>query len=204
MAYSDQRGTKAESRALLLGKGSIGEIVVLMKTQGLFSQIKNEYASVLKDENIQNADTLIYYNDETGYWVNGYGSDFDRSYAERLIRFHGPAIRIPYYSPLYSEIVYFNSYDWNVYVDGGYAMQFQHGLIVGMIIITDDFITVLIIPIVITHGILWLDRHFKMELWLHGYYNGFYSGTTFMTHGITTANFVQANYYFRPGCVSVP
>jgi hypothetical protein len=87
-----------------------------------FSAIQEEYATILSDENIQEADTLIYYNDETGYWVNGFdGTSNDRDYAERMIRFHGPYIRIPYYSPLYSEIVYFNNYDYNVYVDGSYA-----------------------------------------------------------------------------------
>ncbi|TCO07629.1 hypothetical protein [Natronoflexus pectinivorans] len=87
-----------------------------------FSGIQEEYAAILSDENIQETDTLLYYNEETGYWVDGFrGSASDRNYAERIIRFHGPAIRIPYHSPVYSEIVYFNHYDWNVYVDGHYA-----------------------------------------------------------------------------------
>ena len=87
-----------------------------------FSAIQEEYSSLLRDESITELDTLIYYNDETGYWVGGFsGSQIDRDYAERLIRFHGPTIRVSYYSPLYSELVYFNHYDWNVYVDGYYA-----------------------------------------------------------------------------------
>ena len=87
-----------------------------------FSGIQQEYASILGDENIQNTDTLLYYNDETGYWLDGFqGSSMDRDYAERIVRFHGPSIRIPYYSPFYSEVVFYNHYDWNVYVDGNYA-----------------------------------------------------------------------------------
>ncbi|WP_010662486.1 hypothetical protein [Marinilabilia salmonicolor] len=90
-----------------------------------FSEIQEKYATVLSDEQAQEVDTLIYYNDETGYWVDGFdGSSMDRDYAERLIRFHGPFNRIPYYSPLYNQFVYFNDPDWNVYVDGNYAYAF--------------------------------------------------------------------------------
>lgn len=90
-----------------------------------FSGVQEEYATILTDENIQDTDTLLYYNDETGYWVDGFqGSSMDRDYAERLVRFHSPAVRIPYYSPFYSEVVYYNHYDWNVYVDGNYAYAF--------------------------------------------------------------------------------
>src|SRR5690554_5631145 len=90
-----------------------------------FSGIQEEYAGILNDENIESTDTLLYYNDETGYWVDGFqGSSMDRDYAERLVRFHSPAVRIPYHSPFYSEVVYYNHYDWNVYVDGGYAYAF--------------------------------------------------------------------------------
>jgi hypothetical protein len=87
-----------------------------------FSAIQEEYVALLGNENHTEVDTLLYYDDETGYWVNEFnGSQMDRDYAERLIRFHGPTIRIPYHSPFYSEVVYFNHYDWNVYVDGNYA-----------------------------------------------------------------------------------
>lgn len=169
-----------------------------------FSQIQNEYASVLKDENIQNTDTLIYYNDETGYWVNGFnGSDFDRSYAERLIRFHGPAIRIPYYSPLYSEIVYFNSYDWNVYVDGGYAYavptwtnrwydyyyfdRFHYG----------TYYTYGNYPYAF-YG--WGSPFSRWSFGLHGYYNGFYSRYDFYDPWYYYSKlYYKPNYYFRPG-----
>ena len=90
-----------------------------------FTALQEEYASLLSNDSIQELDTLVYYNDETGYWVDGFdGSTMDRDYAERMIRFHGPFIRIPYYSPFYSEVVYFNNYDWNVYVDGNYAYAF--------------------------------------------------------------------------------
>ena len=90
-----------------------------------FSEIQEKYASILADEDTEEVDTMIYYNDETGYWVNGFdGSEMDRDYAERLIRFHGPFTRIPYWSPLYDQFVYFNDPDWNVYVDGNYAYAF--------------------------------------------------------------------------------
>jgi hypothetical protein len=92
-----------------------------------FSEIQEKYASILADEDTEEVDTMIYYNDETGYWVNGFdGSEMDRDYAERLIRFHGPFTRIPYWSPLYDQFVYFNDPDWNVYVDGNYAYAFPH------------------------------------------------------------------------------
>jgi hypothetical protein len=90
-----------------------------------FSEVQEQYASILADEESQEVDTLIYYDDETGYWVDGFdGGSMDRDYAERLIRFHGPFNRIPYYSPLYNQFVYFNDPDWNVYVDGNYAYAF--------------------------------------------------------------------------------
>lgn len=90
-----------------------------------FSQIQSNYAAILADESVQNVDTVVYYNDETGYWVNGFsGSSYDQDYAERLIRFHGPFRGIPYYSPLYTQVVYFSDPDWNVYVDGNYAYAF--------------------------------------------------------------------------------
>ncbi len=90
-----------------------------------FTEIQNKYASLLADENQEEVDSLIYYNEETGYWVDGFdGSEMDRDYAERLIRFHGPFTRIPYWSPLYDQFVYFNDPNWNVYVDGNYAYAF--------------------------------------------------------------------------------
>jgi hypothetical protein len=90
-----------------------------------FSEIQNKYASILADDETENVDSLLYYNDETGYWVDGFeGSEMDRDYAERLIRFHGPFTRISYWSPLYNQFVYFNDPDWNVYVDGNYAYAF--------------------------------------------------------------------------------
>lgn len=72
-------------------------------------------------------------------------------------------------------------------------MQFQHGLIVGMIIITlTDFITVLIIPMVITHmHSMAGDHHFQDgALVCMDTITASIQGTTFMTHGITTANFI--------------
>jgi hypothetical protein len=90
-----------------------------------FSGVQQKYASILADEQTEEVDTLIYYDDETGYWVDGFdGGNMDRDYAERLIRFHGPFNRIPYYSPLYNQFVYFNDPGWNVYVDGNYAYAF--------------------------------------------------------------------------------
>ena len=51
-----------------------------------------------------------------GYWVGGFdGTDADQTYAERIIRFHGPFVSTSYYSPLYTRARY--SGDWNVYVD---------------------------------------------------------------------------------------
>lgn len=72
-------------------------------------------------------------------------------------------------------------------------MQFQHGLIVGTIIITlTDFITVLIIPMVITHmHSMAGDHHFQDgALVCMDTITASIQGTTFMTHGITTANFI--------------
>ncbi len=90
-----------------------------------FSQIQAQYANILSDESIADVDTMVYYNDETGYWVDGFsGSSSDQEYAERIARFHGPFNGIPYWSPLYTQVVYFNNPDWNVYVDGNYAYVF--------------------------------------------------------------------------------
>ncbi|MFT3738202.1 MAG: hypothetical protein QM786_05555 [Breznakibacter sp.] len=85
-------------------------------------EIQQQYAQILGNDSIEETDTLLYYNDETGYWVNDFqGSDMDRDYAERLAKFHGPFNGIPYWSPLYNDLVYgYNPY-WNVYVDGNYA-----------------------------------------------------------------------------------
>ena len=63
----------------------------------------------------------IYYDgedvDDSGYWAGGFnGTSSEQSYAERIIRFHGPFTTISYYSPVVSAAYY--SPDWNVYVDG--------------------------------------------------------------------------------------
>ncbi|MCG8579315.1 MAG: hypothetical protein MI866_05335, partial [Bacteroidales bacterium] len=90
-----------------------------------FSQIQSDYLGLLSNDSISQMDTLVYYNEETGYWVDGFdGSSMDQDYAERLIKFHGPFNGIPYWSPLYNDMVYFNYWDWNVYVDGDYAYAF--------------------------------------------------------------------------------
>ena len=89
------------------------------------ADVQTSYADLLKNDSISDVDTMLYYNDETGYWVNGFeGSPMDLDYATRLIRFHGPFVGIPYWSPLYSDILFFNSWDWNVYVDNNYAYVF--------------------------------------------------------------------------------
>lgn len=50
-----------------------------------------------------------------GLWLDGFwGSDWDRDYAERLIRFHGPMTSLSYYSPIVNAARY--SGDWNIYV----------------------------------------------------------------------------------------
>lgn len=90
-----------------------------------FSQIQSQYANILANEQVGNVDTVVYYNDQTGYWVNDFnGSSYDQSYAERIAKFHGPLRGIPYYSPLYTQVVYFSDPNWNVYVDGNYAYVF--------------------------------------------------------------------------------
>lgn len=90
-----------------------------------FNAIQERYANILANDSISEVDTLVYANDETGYWVDGFdGSDMDRDYAERIVRFHGPLAGVPYWSPLYSEIVYGSNWNWNVYVDGSYAWAF--------------------------------------------------------------------------------
>ena len=84
-----------------------------------FSAIQQEYSALLSDD-VSEPEVQVYY-DESGYWVGGFnGSDMERDYAERLIRFHGPSIRVSYFSPIYSELVFYN-YDWNMYVDGNYV-----------------------------------------------------------------------------------
>ena len=90
-----------------------------------FSQIQAQYANILTDDQVVDVDTMVYYNDETGYWVNGFsGSSYDQDYAERLVKFHGPFRGIPYWSPLYTQVVYFGDPNWNVYLDGNYAYVF--------------------------------------------------------------------------------
>lgn len=90
-----------------------------------FSQIQTQYANILTDDQVVDVDTMVYYNDETGYWVNGFsGSSYDQDYAERLVKFHGPFRGIPYWSPLYTQVVYFGDPNWNVYLDGNYAYVF--------------------------------------------------------------------------------
>ena len=87
-----------------------------------FDAVQQNYANILANDSIIETDTLLYTNDETGYWVDGFeGSDMDRDYAERIVRFHGPFMGVPYGSPLYTDLVYGNYWDWNVYVDGNYA-----------------------------------------------------------------------------------
>ncbi|SMO41441.1 hypothetical protein SAMN06265379_101641 [Saccharicrinis carchari] len=88
-----------------------------------FSQIQEEYTSLLTDDSVEEVDSLLYYDDETGYWVNEFqGSEMDRNYAERLARFHGPFRGIPYWSPLYQDVIFGSGFDYNVYIDGNYAI----------------------------------------------------------------------------------
>lgn len=87
-----------------------------------FSTIQNEYASILSNDSIQEVDSLLYYDDNTGYWVNEFnGSEQDKDYAERIARFHGPMVGIPYWSPLYNDVIFNSGFNYNVYVDGDYA-----------------------------------------------------------------------------------
>ncbi len=70
-----------------------------------------------------------YYGDEyadgeyvdDGYWDGGFwGSESDQSYAERMIKFHGPFFGVSYYStPFYYSARC--SGDWNIYLSNGYA-----------------------------------------------------------------------------------
>ncbi|MCW3804799.1 hypothetical protein [Plebeiibacterium marinum] len=87
-----------------------------------FSGIQQEYTSLLTNDSVQDVDTLLYYNEQTGYWVNEFeGSQMDKDYAERIARFHGPMRGIPYWSPLYDEVIFNSGFDYNVYIDGDYA-----------------------------------------------------------------------------------
>jgi len=124
IAKEEKKDIKKEERELVR-EYERSELKSEQKDTRDFSEIEEKYASILADEETEEVDSLIYYNDETGYWVGGFdGSEMDRDYAERLIRFHGPFTRIPYWSPLYDQFVYFNDPDWNVYVDGNYAYAF--------------------------------------------------------------------------------
>lgn len=90
-----------------------------------FSAIQAQYAGLLTDRQATELDTVIYYNDDTGYWANGFsGSSYDQNYAERLVKFRGTFRGVPYWSPLYNDLVFFSSPDWNVYVEGNYAYMF--------------------------------------------------------------------------------
>jgi hypothetical protein len=86
---------------------------------------QQSYADILTNDSISDVDTVLYYNDETGYWVNGFnGSQMDLDYATRLIKFHGPFVGVPYWSPLYTDVLFANTWDWNVYVDNNYVYAF--------------------------------------------------------------------------------
>lgn len=92
-----------------------------------FSGIQEEYSdtkSYVMDalSETQNADSVdwskIEVNDVDGFWIDGfYGSDIERSYAERMIRFYGPFSNLRYYSPIVSHARY--SGNWNIYFTKG-------------------------------------------------------------------------------------
>lgn len=92
-----------------------------------FSDIQQYYSQQGQQQTSANyaesyADTLALAQQPTddGYWVDGFwGSSYDQSYAERMIRFHGPFTSVTYYSPLFTSARY--SGDWNIYMDNGYA-----------------------------------------------------------------------------------
>lgn len=124
IAKEEQKEIKQEERQLIRSYQS-SDLAKEQRDTRDFSDIQQKYASILADEDKDEVDSLIYYNEETGYWVGGFdGSEMDRDYAERLIRFHGPFTRIPYWSSLYDQFVYFDDPNWNVYVDGNYAYVF--------------------------------------------------------------------------------
>lgn len=68
----------------------------------------------------QASDTI--YNEETGYYLNGFtGSEMEFEYAERIRRFHNPRFTIHISDPQFMDIHFLDNNDWNVYVDGAYA-----------------------------------------------------------------------------------
>ncbi|MCQ2228752.1 MAG: hypothetical protein MJZ13_03275 [Bacteroidales bacterium] len=97
-----------------------------------FSAIQ-EYYSAENDANLDankgEKKYLVQVNDSTfmeaqeadGIWLGGFkGSDYDRDYAERIIKFHSPLMSISYYEPAMYYLQY--SPDWNTYIDSyGYA-----------------------------------------------------------------------------------
>ncbi|MDO4462180.1 MAG: hypothetical protein Q4C30_06765 [Bacteroidia bacterium] len=86
-----------------------------------FSQMQEYYSNASNLQGVEYVNDTLYINYEDlpeadGVWIGGFnGSASDQSYAERLIKFHGPMSTIPYYSHVYDAALY--SGDWNIYVD---------------------------------------------------------------------------------------
>ncbi len=68
------------------------------------------------------ADSVDLYNENDGYYLNGFkGSNSDFEYAERIRKFHNPKYTITIADPGYNDIYFLDDDYWNVYVDGMYA-----------------------------------------------------------------------------------
>jgi len=80
---------------------------------------ENSTLSMTKEENDSLLNDTIH---EEGCYLHGFkGSSSDYEYAERIRRFHNPKFTIHISDPDYMDLYFLDDYNWNVYIEGGYA-----------------------------------------------------------------------------------
>ena len=113
------------------------------------------------ESRVEEIEDDVAYGEATEGWVNGFdGSESDYEYARRLLGVRTLRVGIPVGSSLYYDLIYGPyAYDWNVYIDGGYAYIFPTWANP----IYHDFLI---------HGYNWycFGWGWGMSYWRHGWY----------------------------------
>jgi len=106
--------------------------------------------------------------------VNGFdGSDSDYRYAIRLLRNRTPRLAVAVGSSLYYDIVYGPyAYDWNVYIDGGWAYPFptwSNPIYNDWLVYGDSWYA-----FGWGYGLPYYHTGWRFHDWFHGYYHPHY------------------------------
>ena len=87
-----------------------------------FTPFQERYAELLANDSIQTLDTIVYQNEETGYYIGGFkGDEADLADAERLRMFYPQGFGYFYGNGYNTAMMLAGDSDWNVFVEGNYV-----------------------------------------------------------------------------------